>query len=111
MNIADLPFDSFPSRYNSKFIADIQERYGNTRDTSQYESSFQIRGDTEEARQAYLLSTYAAPAFRNRDTWVTSALDARVDPSFLMCVGLAETTLGNHMKTQYNIGNVGNTDD
>jgi hypothetical protein len=27
-----------------------------------------------------------------------------------MCVGLAETTLGNYLKTPYNIGNVGNTD-
>ncbi len=42
--------------------------------------------------------------------WVNSALEYHVDPSFLMCVGLAETTLGNHMKTDYNIGNIGNTD-
>ena len=27
-----------------------------------------------------------------------------------MCIGLSETTLGNHLKTPYNIGNVGNTD-
>ena len=42
--------------------------------------------------------------------WVNTALDAHVDPSFLMCVGLAETTLGNHLKTAYNVGNIGNTD-
>ena len=27
-----------------------------------------------------------------------------------MYIGLSETTLGNHLKTPYNIGNVGNTD-
>lgn len=42
--------------------------------------------------------------------WVDSALENKIDPSFLMCVGLAETTLGNHLKTAYNIGNIGNTD-
>lgn len=111
LNIADIPFSSFPSRYNDKFVQDIQEKYGNTRDTSQYESNFKIRGETEDARQANLLTSYAAPAFRNRDIWITASLDAHIDPSFLMCVWLAETTLGNFMKTAYNIGNVGNTDD
>lgn len=28
----------------------------------------------------------------------------------MMCIGLAETTLGNRLKTAYNIGNIGNTD-
>lgn len=28
----------------------------------------------------------------------------------MMCIGLAETTLGNRLKTSYNIGNIGNTD-
>lgn len=28
----------------------------------------------------------------------------------MICIGLAETTLGNHLKTAYNIGNIGNTD-
>lgn len=42
--------------------------------------------------------------------WVDTALDAKIDPSFMMCIGLAETTLGNHLKTAYNIGNIGNTD-
>ena len=42
--------------------------------------------------------------------WVDTALEADIDPSFMMCIGLAETTLGNHLKTAYNIGNIGNTD-
>lgn len=35
---------------------------------------------------------------------------AGLDPSFVMCIGLSESTLGNRLKTAYNIGNVGNTD-
>lgn len=111
LNIADLPYDSFPSRYNEKFIQDLEEKYGSNVDTSSYESSFQIRGETEEERQTYLLKTYASKAFQNRNDWVNAALDAKIDPSFVMCVWLAETTLGNYMKTAYNVGNVGNTDD
>ncbi len=42
--------------------------------------------------------------------WVEEATVARIDPSFAMCVGLAESSLGNRLKTAYNIGNVGNTD-
>jgi hypothetical protein len=42
--------------------------------------------------------------------WIDTALDAHLDPSFLMCIGLAESTLGNHLKTAYNVGNIGNTD-
>lgn len=57
-----------------------------------------------------MLSTYATPAFQDWNLWVNTALEAKIDPSFMMCIGLAETTLGNHLKTAYNIGNVGNTD-
>ena len=37
-------------------------------------------------------------------------MSGKVDPSFLMCVGLAETGLGKNLKTAYNVGNIGNTD-
>lgn len=69
-----------------------------------------IKGESEEDRQKYFLRTYATPDFSDWNIWVDTALDARLDPSFIMCVGLAETTLGNHLKTRYNVGNVGNTD-
>jgi hypothetical protein len=45
-----------------------------------------MKGDTEEERQKYLLSTYATRDFRDWDTWINTALDAKIDPSFLMCV-------------------------
>ena len=46
-------------------------------------STFMLSGTTEVDRQKYLLKT---------------------------CVGLAETGLGRHLKTGYNVGNIGNTD-
>jgi hypothetical protein len=95
--------------YQDKFISDIVEVSG-TGTMSQYEKKFKLVGSTETERQQYLLSRYATPDFQNWDMWVDTALDAHLDPSFVMCVGLAETTLGNHLKTPYNIGNIGNTD-
>ena len=110
LNIAPLKLASLPSRYTEKYIHDLEEQKWWKIDTSAYESSFQIKGDTEEKRQTYLLKTYAATAFKDRKIWADVALDAKIDPSFLMCVWLAETSLGNSLKTPYNVGNVGNTD-
>ncbi len=110
MNIADIDYKVLPSVYQTKFIDDIVEKNGEDADTSEYKVRFVLKGETEEERQKYLLATYATSAFRNWEMWVDTALDANIDPSFMMCIGLAETTLGNHLKTANNIGNVGNTD-
>ncbi len=110
LNTSILDYSNLPSRYQDKFIADIIERVGSGVDISEYDRRFIIKWETEEARQKYLLRTYATRDFQNWDIWTDTALDARIDPSFIMCVGLAETTLGNYLKTPYNIGNVGNTD-
>lgn len=110
LDISSLDYENLPARYQDKYISDIVERYWSGTDTSGYERTFIIRGETEIDRQKYLLSTYATPDFQNYDLWIDTAVDARIDPSFLLCVGLAETTLGNYLKTPYNIWNVGNTD-
>ena len=110
LNISLLTYSDLPPRYQDKYISDIVARVGTWADLSSYDRKFIIKWETEEARQKYLLSTYATRDFQNWDTWVDTAIDARIDPSFLICVGLAETTLGNHLKTAYNIGNVWNTD-
>jgi hypothetical protein len=110
VDISVLDYANLPTRYQDKFIEDIIARVGSKVDTSQYERKFTMKGKTEEERQKYLLNTYASNDFQNWDTWVDIALDSHIDPSFLMCVGLAETTLGNYLKTRYNVGNVGNTD-
>ncbi len=110
LDISHLDYSELPSRYQDKFISDIIARVGTGADITGYDRKFIIKWDTEEARQKYLLKTYASRDFQNHALWTDVALDARLDSSFLMCVGLAETTLGNYLKTPYNIGNVGNTD-
>lgn len=104
--MADIDYKSLPGIYQDKFIADIVEKSGNQADAAKYQKRFVIKGDTESERQKYLLKMYATKDFQNWDLWVDSALSAKVDPSFLMCIGLAESTLGNHLKTPYNVGNV-----
>ena len=111
LSIASVEYTTLLAKYQDKFIADFTESFGTGADISKYERKFILRGDNEEARQKYLLKTYATPDFQDWSMWVNTALDARIDPSFMMCVGLSETTLGNNLKTPYNIGNVGNTDD
>lgn len=110
LSLAPIDYENLPSKYQEKFLADMVESFGTGTDLSGYEVRFSLKWDTEEDRQKYLLKTYATPDFQNWDMWVDSALENKIDPSFLMCVGLAETTLGNHLKTAYNIGNIGNTD-
>ncbi len=110
LSLNQIEYPSLPSRYQEKFLGDMVESFWTGRDLSAYEVKFTLKGNTEEDRQKYLLSTYASQEYKDWNMWVNSALEYHVDPSFLMCVGLAETTLGNHMKTDYNIGNIGNTD-
>lgn len=67
------------------------------------QTKFILIGNNESERQLYLLSKYATPDFQDLKIWKSTALVNKIDPSFMMCVGLAESTLGQHLKTQYNI--------
>jgi hypothetical protein len=57
-----------------------------------------------------MLWTYASNDFQDRTLWVEESIAESIDPSFVLCVGFAESTLGKHLTTNGNIGNVGNTD-
>ncbi len=111
ISVAPVNYETLPTRYQEKFLTDTVESFGTGANLSGYEVKFTLKGKTEESRQHYLLDTYATPDFRDWDTWIDIALENHIDPSFLLCVGLSETTLGNTLKTNYNIWNVGNTDD
>ncbi len=106
----DIDYKNLPALYQTKFVNDLVEKNGENTDTSDYKIRFSLRGKTEEERQKYMLATYATKSFQSWEMWTDTALSANIDPSFLMCIGLSETTLGNHLKTPYNVGNVGNTD-
>lgn len=99
-------------KYIYKFYNDYKLRFGEeyTGWLSSRVKTFKLEGGTEVERQKYLLQTYATSDFNDWNMWVEESVDAGIDPSFMMCVWLAETSLGRALKTQYNIGNVGNTD-
>ncbi len=109
LDLTKVSYDSVEGKYRYKFVEDLKARYGNRANIAKY-SKFLIAGADEMERQKYLLAHYAVSTFSDVNTWTEEAVNAKVDPSFLLCVGLAETGLGNHLKTPYNIGNVGNTD-
>lgn len=72
--------------------------------------TFKIIWKTEIERQRNFLTKYGVWDFRKWSLWVEEWIDTDIDPTFLMCVWLAETSLGKHLKTPYNIWNVWNTD-
>lgn len=110
LSLSEVDYEQLPSLYEDKFIADIVEVGWESVNVEKYNKKFLIRWKTEKQRQEFLLSKYATPDFQSWDMWIDAGINAQVDPSFLMCVWLAETTLWNHLKTSYNIGNIGNTD-
>ena len=113
LDLSYLSFWDLPEKYSFKFLTDFKERKGydySDQEKQRDWKTFTIEWNTEIERQKYLLNTYAAPDFKNWDIWVEEAIDAQIDPTFLMCVGLAESSLGRNLKTPYNVWNVGNTD-
>lgn len=112
LDLSYLKYEQVPDRYQYKYVADFKSRrgYDYKADTSSRSNVFRIEWDNEVERQKYLLSTYAVGNFRDWDIWVEESIAANIDPTFMMCVGLAETSLGKYMKSVNNIGNVGNND-
>jgi hypothetical protein len=112
LNISYLSYASLPEKYNYKYLADFKARRGydfkSTKNSWKW--VFRIEWETEVERQRFLLNTYAVGAFRNWDIWVDESIAQWIDPTFVMCIGLAETTLWKYMKTANNIWNVWNTD-
>lgn len=114
LNISYLQYRELPEKYRFKFLSDFRTRQGYdfsqvAQDTSSG-SRFRIEWNNEVERQKFLLNTYATPPFRDWNMWVESALAGRIDPTFMMCVWLAESSLGRFLKSQNNIGNVWNND-
>ena len=110
LDVTYIDFANLMDKYQTKYIDDLKARYHNNANVAKYKK-FYIAGDTEIDRQKYLLANYATPDFQNWRTWIEESVAAKIDPSMTMCIGLAETGLGRNLKTPYNVGNVGNTDD
>ena len=69
-----------------------------------------MTGDTLEQRRETFLSSYAAYPYNNQKLRETAARETDIDIDLGICIGFAESTLGNYLKTDANIGNVGNND-
>ncbi|MFB0964790.1 MAG: hypothetical protein QMC36_03740 [Patescibacteria group bacterium] len=109
LDVTHLRYETLDSKYSYKYVQDLKARYGHRANLSNFET-FRILGNDETERQKYLLDNYAVGGFKDWDIWTEEGVEGKIDPSFLMCVGLAETGLGKNLKTPYNVGNVGNTD-
>lgn len=111
MSLADIPFAFLPEKYRFKFYSDFKEkRWYAYKQKEKNSSVFKLEWDTEIERQKYLISKYAVGSFNHWQMWVDESLDGNIDPTFVMCIGLAETSLWKNMKTPFNIWNVWNTD-
>ena len=111
LDLSYIQFARLPELYQPKFYNDYRVRrwyeYKNKNENSRL---FKLEWNTEIERQKYLINKYAYWSFNNWQMWIDESLDWNIDPSFVMCIGLAETTLWKHMKTPYNIWNIWNTD-
>lgn len=67
-------------------------------------------GDTVNERAQSFLSIYAKGVYRDLNFWDTVVEGTNIDRDMVICVGFAESTLGNYLSTSNNIGNVGNND-
>ena len=111
LDISYIQFARLPDVYKAKFYSDFRIRrwyeYENKTDNSRV---FKLEWKDEIERQKYLINKYAVWSFNNWQMWIDESLDWNIDPSFVMCIWLAETTLWKHLKTPYNIWNIWNTD-
>lgn len=112
IDISDLSAEIVPDRYGWKYIDDSKKTKKdiNIEALQKTIGFFYLPGESESERQEKLLSIYASNDFQNRALWVEESIAESIDPTFVLCVGLAESTLGKNLTTDGNIGNVGNTD-
>ncbi len=112
LDISYVRFNGLPEKYTYKYLSDFKIRkwYEFSGTKTSWNWVFRIEWDTEVERQKYLLNTYAVWDFRSWDIWIEESVAEWIDPTFVMCVWLAETTLWKYLKTPYNIWNVWNTD-
>lgn len=112
IDMSTLAASAVPARYGWKYIDDLRNTQ-NTPSVSALKKQigfFHLEWENEAERQQSLLDKYASSDFWDRNVWVEESIAESIDPTFVLCVGLAESTLGKNLTTDGNIGNVGNTD-
>jgi murein DD-endopeptidase MepM/ murein hydrolase activator NlpD len=111
LDLSYIQFTKLPEKYQYKFYSDFKERrWYEFKNQTINTRVFKLEWTNEIERQKYLINKYAVGSFNNWQMWIDESLDWNIDPSFVMCIWLAETTLWKYLKTPYNIWNVWNTD-
>jgi murein DD-endopeptidase MepM/ murein hydrolase activator NlpD len=112
IDISQLSAELVPARYGWKYIDDSKKAKKNIDIPALQKiiGFFYLSGESEPERQNKLLQTYASSDFQEHALWVEESIAESIDPTFVLCVGLAESTLGKNLTTDGNIGNVWNTD-
>lgn len=111
LDLSYLKYESLPERYQLKYRIDYQNRkWYAYRDASDNSRTFYLEWSNEIERQKYLISKYAIWEFRNWQMWIDESLDWNIDPSLVMCIWLAESSMWKNLTTPYNIWNVWNND-
>ncbi len=106
-----ITFNELPEKYSYKFYNDYKIRkWYEYEDVTKSQRWLKIDWLTEVERQKSLLSRYAKWWFSDWNMWVEESLSGDIDPTFVMCIGIAETWLGKYTKTDNNVWNVWNTD-
>lgn len=112
MDLSYLNFKVLPDYYRLDFFVDYKEKtweeYLKKSDFTW--KVFSLEWSTEIERQKSLLKKYARSDFANWNIWVEESLRWNVDPTFMMCIWLAESWLGRNLKTSYNVWNIWNVD-
>ncbi len=111
LNLSYIQYEKLPEKYRFKYYNDFKEKkWYEFKDKSNNSKTFKLEWVDEIERQKYLIKKYAIWDFNNWQMWVDESLAWNVDPSFVMCVWLAESWLWKNLKTPYNIWNIWNTD-
>ncbi len=96
--------DSIPEEYSIKYLND---KYARPIDITNLTL---MTWETLLARADNFLTTYAVGIYREVAFWEDAVKDTNIDRDVVICIGFAESTLGNYLTTSNNIGNVGNND-
>ncbi len=67
-------------------------------------------GSSVSERRENFLNAYGAGAYRQVELWEKASEWTNIDIDMGICIAFAESTIGNHLSTANNIGNVGNND-
>lgn len=95
---------NIPTNYKFRYLKD---KYNLPRDLYTIKS---VEGDTVTERRQNFLNKYAVGVYRQSVFWEDAAAGTNIDVDVGICIAFAESTLGRHLTTANNIGNVGNND-